>query len=75
LLLVSFAKAPVEGFEIELEFAQALRLKSTYLENEYLRLMILTKIDGRIHVGYDKKTGYAVTRGQSGTTNCSSLNP
>jgi len=75
LLLVSFAKAPVEGFDIKVEFAQALRLKSTPLENEYLRLMILTKIDGRIHVGYDKKTGYAVTRGQSGTTNCSSLNP
>jgi len=29
-----------------------------HIENEYLRLMILPEIGGRIHVGYDKVTGY-----------------
>jgi tetratricopeptide (TPR) repeat protein len=29
-----------------------------HIENEYLRLMILPEIGGRIHVGYDKTTGY-----------------
>jgi tetratricopeptide (TPR) repeat protein len=29
-----------------------------HIENEYLRLMILPEIGGRIHIGYDKVTGY-----------------
>lgn len=29
-----------------------------HIENEYLRLMILPEIGGRIHVGYDKVSGY-----------------
>jgi len=32
--------------------------KGLHIENEYLRLMILPEIGGRIHVGYDKTTGY-----------------
>jgi tetratricopeptide (TPR) repeat protein len=32
--------------------------KAIHIENEYLRLMILPEIGGRIHVGYDKTTGY-----------------
>jgi hypothetical protein len=32
--------------------------KAIHIENEYLRLMILPEIGGRIHVGYDKSTGY-----------------
>jgi len=32
--------------------------KALHIENEYLRLMILPEIGGRIHVGYDKTTGY-----------------
>jgi tetratricopeptide (TPR) repeat protein len=29
-----------------------------HIENEYLRIMILPEIGGRIHIGYDKTTGY-----------------
>lgn len=36
--------------------AQAYR--AIYLENEYVRLMMLPEIGGRIHVGLDKTTGY-----------------
>lgn len=32
--------------------------KAIHIENEFLRLMILPEIGGRIHVGYDKTTGY-----------------
>jgi len=32
--------------------------KAIHIENEYIRLMILPEIGGRIHVGYDKTTGY-----------------
>jgi len=32
--------------------------RAIHIENEYLRLMILPEIGGRIHVGYDKTTGY-----------------
>jgi tetratricopeptide (TPR) repeat protein len=32
--------------------------KAIHVENEYLRLMILPEIGGRIHIGYDKTTGY-----------------
>ena len=32
--------------------------QAVHLENEYLRLMILPEIGGRIHVGYDKRNGY-----------------
>jgi tetratricopeptide (TPR) repeat protein len=32
--------------------------KAVHIENEYLRLMILPEIGGRIHVGYDKTAGY-----------------
>jgi tetratricopeptide (TPR) repeat protein len=32
--------------------------QAIHIENEYLRLMILPEIGGRIHVGYDKSTGY-----------------
>jgi tetratricopeptide (TPR) repeat protein len=32
--------------------------KALHIENEYLRVMILPEIGGRIHVGYDKTTGY-----------------
>jgi tetratricopeptide (TPR) repeat protein len=34
------------------------RWKAIHVENEFLRLMILPEIGGRIHVGYDKTTGY-----------------
>jgi tetratricopeptide (TPR) repeat protein len=32
--------------------------EAVHLENEYLRVMILPEIGGRIHVGYDKIAGY-----------------
>ncbi len=32
--------------------------EAIHIENEYLRVMILPEIGGRIHVGYDKTTGY-----------------
>jgi len=32
--------------------------KAIHIENEFLRLMILPEIGGRIHIGYDKTTGY-----------------
>jgi tetratricopeptide (TPR) repeat protein len=32
--------------------------KAVHLENEYVRLMILPELGGRIHVGYDKTIGY-----------------
>jgi tetratricopeptide (TPR) repeat protein len=32
--------------------------QAMHLENEFLRLMILPEIGGRIHVGLDKRTGY-----------------
>ena len=32
--------------------------KAIHIENEYLRLMILPEIGGRIHIGYDKTTGH-----------------
>ncbi len=32
--------------------------KAIHIENEYLRLMVLPEIGGRIHIGYDKTTGY-----------------
>jgi len=32
--------------------------KAIHIENEYLRLMILPEIGGRIHLGYDTTTGY-----------------
>lgn len=34
------------------------RWQAVHLENEFLRLMILPEIGGRIHVGYDKTNGY-----------------
>ncbi len=32
--------------------------QAVHLENEFLRLMVLPQIGGRIHVGLDKRTGY-----------------
>ena len=32
----------------------ARRYKAVFLENEYVRLMLLPEIGGRIHVGFDK---------------------
>jgi tetratricopeptide (TPR) repeat protein len=32
--------------------------QAVHIENEYLRLMIMPEIGGRIHVGYDKINGY-----------------
>src|SRR5580698_7245986 len=32
--------------------------QAVHLENEYLRVMVLPEIGGRIHVGYDKINGY-----------------
>jgi tetratricopeptide (TPR) repeat protein len=32
--------------------------QAIHVENEYLRLMILPEIGGRIHIGYDKRNGY-----------------
>ena len=32
--------------------------QAVHLENDYLRVMILPEIGGRIHVGYDKRNGY-----------------
>lgn len=32
--------------------------QAVHLENEFLRLMIMPEIGGRIHVGVDKRTGY-----------------
>ena len=34
------------------------RYKAVFIENEYIRLMILPEIGGRIHVGQDKTNGY-----------------
>ena len=34
------------------------RWQAVHLENEWLRLMVLPELGGRIHVGYDKTTGY-----------------
>jgi tetratricopeptide (TPR) repeat protein len=31
---------------------------AVHIENEYLRLMVLPDIGGRIHIGFDKSTGY-----------------
>src|SRR5690242_18013325 len=31
---------------------------AVFLENEYIQLMVLPEIGGRIHVGYDKTNGY-----------------
>lgn len=32
--------------------------RAIHLENEYLRVVVLPELGGRIHVGYDKSTGY-----------------
>lgn len=32
--------------------------KAVHLENEYVRLVVLPELGGRIHIGYDKTTGY-----------------
>jgi tetratricopeptide (TPR) repeat protein len=32
--------------------------RAIHIENEFLRIMVLPEIGGRIHVGYDKTTGY-----------------
>src|SRR5579875_1115532 len=32
--------------------------QAVHIENEYLRLMVMPEIGGRIHVGLDKRTGY-----------------
>src|SRR6202012_2905771 len=32
--------------------------QAVHLENEYLRVMVLPEIGGRIHIGYDKRNGY-----------------
>ncbi len=32
--------------------------QAVHLENEYLRLMVMPELGGRIHVGLDKRTGY-----------------
>ncbi|WP_062520931.1 DUF5107 domain-containing protein [Demequina silvatica] len=32
--------------------------RAVHLENAYVRLMVLPELGGRIHVGYDKTTGY-----------------
>ena len=32
--------------------------QAIHIENEYVRLMILPELGGRIHIGYDKTTGY-----------------
>jgi tetratricopeptide (TPR) repeat protein len=38
--------------------AQPRSWDAVHIENEYIRLMILPAIGGRIHVGVDKRTGY-----------------
>jgi len=38
--------------------AQPKLWQAIHLENEYLRLMILPEIGGRVHIGYDRTTGY-----------------
>jgi tetratricopeptide (TPR) repeat protein len=38
--------------------ARAHQWKAVHIENEFIRLMILPEIGGRIHVGYDKRNGY-----------------
>src|SRR6201996_9440650 len=32
--------------------------QAVHIENEFLRLMVLPEIGGRIHIGYDKTNGY-----------------
>lgn len=32
--------------------------RAIHIENEYLRLMVLPELGGRIHIGLDKRTGY-----------------
>ncbi|WP_460796831.1 DUF5107 domain-containing protein [Microbacterium sp. GXF0217] len=34
------------------------RWNAVHIENQYIRLMILPELGGRIHIGYDKTTGY-----------------
>lgn len=34
------------------------RWQAVHLENAYVRLMVLPELGGRIHIGYDKTTGY-----------------
>jgi tetratricopeptide (TPR) repeat protein len=34
------------------------RWKAVHIENEFLKLMVLPEIGGRIHIGQDKKSGY-----------------
>lgn len=46
-------------FTERIESAPTLRRwNAIHVENEYIRVMILPELGGRIHVGYDKTTGY-----------------
>jgi tetratricopeptide (TPR) repeat protein len=40
--------------------SEAFTWKAVHLENEYLRVMVLPEIGGRIHVVQDRKTGYDI---------------
>ena len=42
--------------------------KAVHLENDYVRLMILPEIGGRIHIGYDKTTGYDFSIGKTSSS-------
>jgi tetratricopeptide (TPR) repeat protein len=49
---------PLPFYERISETRKPMRWDAVHLENEWLRLMVLPALGGRIHVGYDKKAGY-----------------
>lgn len=49
---------PIPFTESVSDEATARAWDAIHLENEYVRLVVLPELGGRIHIGYDKTTGY-----------------
>lgn len=49
---------PLPFYDRIAERATARKWEAVHLENEYLRVMVLPELGGRVHVVRDKKTGY-----------------
>lgn len=49
---------PLPFYERIAETKTPMRWDAVHLENDWLRLMVLPALGGRIHVGYDKAAGY-----------------
>jgi tetratricopeptide (TPR) repeat protein len=49
---------PIPFTEHVSDEAHARQWQAVHLENEYVRLVVLPELGGRIHIGYDKTTGY-----------------